>query len=87
MRRFLVCMLAILAWKSQVIAQTECTNPDVNCDGSIDLDDLLTLLVYFGYVDTNGDGVWEVAVGCGEDACGVCDGPGPQVLGLIHAAA
>jgi uncharacterized protein (TIGR02145 family) len=82
MKRLFICMLAFLACESQVTAQTECTNPDVNCDGVIDLDDLLTLLVYFGYVDTNSDGVWEVAVGCVEDECGVCDGPGPQVLAI-----
>ena len=80
MKRYLGCLLIILALGSHAAAQTECTNPDVNCDGVINLDDLLVLLVHFGYVDSNGDGVWEVEVGCMEDECGVCDGPGPQVL-------
>lgn len=64
MKRYLGCLLIILALGSHAAAQTECTNPDVNCDGVINLDDLLVLLVHFGYVDSNGDGVWEVEVGC-----------------------
>ncbi len=78
----LIAILIAVSLGVNLKAQTSCTNPDVNCDGAITLDDLLVLLVYFGYVDSDGDGVWEVAVGCVEDECGVCDGPGPQVLAI-----
>lgn len=56
--------------------------PDVNCDGYVNVNDLLGLLGYFGDEDLDGDGVWDSQDECVEDECGVCDGPGPQVLAV-----
>ena len=63
-------------------AQDECLNPDVNCDGYVNVYDLLGLLGYFGDEDLDGDGVWDSQDDCVEDECGICDGPGPQVLAV-----
>ena len=56
--------------------------PDVNCDGYVNVNDLLGLLGYFGDEDLDGDGVWDSQDDCIEDECGVCDGPGPEVLAV-----
>lgn len=61
-------------------AQTTCMNPDVNCDGYVNISDLLGLLGFFGAEDLDGDGIWDSQDPCIEDECGVCDGPGAQVL-------
>ena len=63
-------------------AQDECLNPDVNCDGYVNVYDLLGLLGYFGDEDLDGDGIWDSQDDCVEDECGICDGPGPQVLAV-----
>ena len=56
--------------------------PDVNCDGYVNVNDLLGLLGYYGDEDLDGDGIWDDQDDCVEDECGVCDGPGPQVLAV-----
>ena len=56
--------------------------PDVNCDGYVNVNDLLGLLGYFGDEDLDGDGIWDSQDECVEDECGVCDGPGAQVLAV-----
>lgn len=79
MKRFplllLICLLG-----SELSAQETCMQPDVNCDGYVNVNDLLGLLGYFGDEDLDGDGVWDSQDDCVDDGCGVCDGPGPQVL-------
>ena len=81
MNRILV-MLCAVALCFSVTAQDDCMNPDVNCDGYVNVNDLLGLLGYFGDEDLDGDGVWDSQDDCVEDECGVCDGPGPQVLAV-----
>jgi uncharacterized protein (TIGR02145 family) len=61
-------------------AQESCMNPDVDCDGSVTVSDLLGLLSYFGDSDLDSDGIWDSQDDCVDDGCGECDGPGPQVL-------
>ena len=61
-------------------AQEACMQPDINCDGYVNVNDLLGLLGYFGEEDLDGDGIWDSQDDCVDDGCGVCDGPGPQVL-------
>ena len=81
MKRLLVMLFAVaLAFNSN--AQDDCMNPDVNCDGYVNVNDLLGLLGYFGDEDLDGDGIWDSQDDCVEDECGVCDGPGPQVLAV-----
>ena len=46
MTRILLLFLVLLPAWSQ--AQTECDNPDINCDGYVDVIDLLEILNYFG---------------------------------------
>lgn len=59
-----------------------CVSPDVNCSGGVGIDDLLILLSYFGEVDSDLDGVWDSDDPCFGvlDACGECNGLGPQYL-------
>ena len=44
----------------------DCSSPDVNCDGNVNVEDLLGLLSYFGQSDADSDGIWD-----SEDDC-VC---------------
>jgi len=81
MKRILVMLFAV-ALGLNLSAQEECMNPDVNCDGYVNVNDLLGLLGYFGDEDLDGDGIWDSQDDCVEDECGVCDGPGPQVLAV-----
>ena len=81
MKRILVMLYAV-ALVLNANAQDDCMNPDVNCDGSVNVNDLLGLLQYFGAEDLDGDGIWDSQDDCVDDGCGVCDGPGPQVLAV-----
>jgi len=81
MKRVLVMLFAV-ALALNANAQDECMQPDVNCDGYVNVNDLLGLLSYFGAEDLDGDGIWDSQDDCVEDECGVCDGPGPQVLAV-----
>ncbi len=78
----LITILFAVALGLNLNAQDECLNPDVNCDGYVNVYDLLGLLGYFGDEDLDGDGVWDSQDDCVEDECGICDGPGPQVLAV-----
>jgi len=60
-------LLLPLICSGHLLAQTSCTNPDVNCDGAVTTNDLLGLLGYFGDVDADGDGIWD-----SEDECVFC---------------
>ena len=75
-------MLCAVALALNANAQDDCMNPDFNCDGYVTVTDLLGLLAFFGDEDLDGDGVWDSQDDCIEDECGVCDGPGPQVLAV-----
>ena len=77
-----ITYLLALFVASSAVAQDDCMNPDVNCDGFVNVNDLLGLLGYFGDEDTDGDGIWDSQDDCVEDECGICDGPGPQVLAV-----
>lgn len=54
--------------------------PDLNRDGQVDVRDLVDLLNLFERVDLDRDGIWDHEDDCigWYDACGVCNGPGPQ---------
>ena len=78
----LLTILFAFALGLNLSAQDECLNPDVNCDGYVNVNDLLGLLGYFGDEDLDGDGIWDSQDDCVEDECGICDGPGPQVLAV-----
>jgi uncharacterized protein (TIGR02145 family) len=79
MKKVLTLLFAV-ALGLNLSAQEECMNPDVNCDGYVNVNDLLGLLGYFGSEDLDGDGIWDSQDDCVDDGCGICDGPGPQVL-------
>ena len=79
MKKLLTILFAV-ALGLNLNAQDECLNPDVNCDGYVNVNDLLGLLGYFGDEDLDGDGIWDSQDDCVEDDCGICDGPGPEIL-------
>ena len=79
MKKVLAALFAV-ALGLNLSAQEECMNPDVNCDGYVNVNDLLGLLGYFGAEDLDGDGIWDSQDDCVEDECGICDGSGPQLL-------
>ena len=81
MKKLLTILFAV-ALGLNLSAQDECLNPDINCDGYVNVDDLLGLLSYFGDEDLDGDGIWDSQDDCVDDGCGICDGPGPQVLSV-----
>ncbi len=51
----LITMLFAVALGLNLSAQEECMSPDVNCDGYVNVNDLLGLLSYFGDEE---DGQW-----------------------------
>ena len=75
--RLTLCLVVLGIYSAQLTAQTECVNPDVNCDGFVTVNDILGVLSYFGDADADGDGVWDSEDDCIPDECGVCNGPGP----------
>ena len=66
MTRILLLFLVLLPAWSQ--AQTECDNPDINCDGYVDVIDLLEILNYFGETEVgpwlDGDDCFSPDVNC-----------------------
>ena len=77
----LTMVIAVLATSG--IAQSDCGELlDANQDGLIGVEDLMNLLSHFGDSDVDFDGVFDSVDDCvGEyDVCGVCNGPGPQIL-------
>lgn len=86
MKRILV-MLCAVAICFSVTAQTdyvETWDPDADGDGLIGVSDLLALLGVFQEEDMDNDGIWDSQDDCvgAYDECGVCNGPGPQILGI-----
>ena len=86
MKRILVMLCAVVVCFS-VSAQTdyvETWDPDADGDGLIGVSDLLALLGVFQEEDMDNDGIWDSQDDCvgAYDECGVCNGPGPQILGI-----
>jgi len=63
---------------------TVCTPFDNNGDNIVGIGDLIDLLARFGDSDLDQDGIWDSQDDCvgAYDTCGVCNGPGPQVLAI-----
>ena len=80
MKKLLTILFAV-ALGLNLSAQEECMNPDVNCDGFVNVNDLLGLLGYFGDEDLDGDGIWDSQDDCVLDICDVCNGDGVDVDG------
>ena len=79
----LTLVVAVLATSG--MAQSDCGELlDANQDGLIGVEDLMNLLSHFGDSDLDFDGVFDSVDDCvGEyDECGVCNGPGPQILSV-----
>ena len=79
----LTMVVAVLATSG--MAQSDCGELlDSNQDGMIGVEDLMNLLSHFGDSDFDFDGVFDSVDDCvGEyDECGVCNGPGPQILSV-----
>jgi len=86
MKRIFVMLCAVAVCFS-VSAQTdyvETWDPDADGDGLIGVSDLLALLGVFQEEDMDNDGIWDSQDDCvgAYDECGVCNGPGPQILGI-----
>ena len=64
--------------------ETACTPFDNNGDNVVGIGDLIALLARFGDSDLDMDGIWDSTDDCvgAYDTCGVCNGPGPQVLAI-----
>ena len=64
--------------------ETACTPFDNNGDNVVGIGDLIDLLARFGDSDLDVDGIWDSVDDCvgAYDTCGVCNGPGPQVLAI-----
>lgn len=77
---FLACALPVMVAGQEVV----CTPFDNNGDNIVGIGDLIDLLARFGDSDLDQDGVWDSADDCvgAYDTCGVCNGPGPQVLAI-----
>ena len=85
MKRILVMLCAValvLNANAQEVSATY--DPDVDGDNNIGVTDLLALLSLFSENDLDDDGIWDSQDDCvGEyDECGICNGPGPQILGI-----
>ena len=81
MRR-LTTLLLLAGITFTVQAQTDCGLPhDINNNGSVDIEDFLSILGLFGDSDLDGDGVWDSEDECvgAYDECGICNGPGPYI--------
>ena len=75
----------LLALPILLNAQQACEpTADLNQDGVVGISDLLNLLSAFGDTDLDFDGIYDSVDDCvgAYDECGVCNGPGPQVLGI-----
>ena len=86
MKKVLAALFAF-ALGLNLSAQTdyvESWDPDADGDGLIGVSDLLALLGVFQEEDMDNDGIWDSQDDCvgAYDECGVCNGPGPQILGI-----
>ena len=79
-------LLALLLLTPVVLyaQETVCTPFDESGDNVVGIGDLLGLLARFGDSDLDQDGIWDSEDDCvgAYDTCGVCNGPGPQVLAI-----
>jgi hypothetical protein len=82
MKCFLTCLALGIAFAAGAQTISSTYDPDVDADGNIGVNDLLALLGLFGENDADGDGVWDSQDDCIGviDACGICNGPGPNVV-------
>ena len=83
----LLTILFAFALGLNLSAQTdyvETWDPDADGDGLIGVSDLLALLGVFQEEDMDNDGIWDSQDDCvgAYDECEVCNGPGPQILGI-----
>ena len=83
----LITILFAVALCISATAQTdyvETWDPDADGDGLIGVSDLLALLGVFQEEDMDNDGIWDSQDDCvgAYDECGVCNGLGPQILGI-----
>ena len=83
MTRLLLALL-LLAPAALTAQETVCTPFDNNGDNIVGIGDLIDLLARFGDSDLDQDGIWDSEDDCvgAYDTCGVCNGPGPQVLAI-----
>ena len=83
MQRLLLALL-LLAPAALSAQETACTPFDNNGDNIVGIGDLIDLLARFGDSDLDQDGIWDSQDDCvgAYDTCGVCNGPGPQVLAI-----
>jgi uncharacterized protein (TIGR02145 family) len=86
MKKVLAALFAV-ALGLNLSAQTdyvETWDPDADGDGLIGVSDLLALLGVFQEEDMDNDGIWDSQDDCvgAYDECEVCNGPGPQILGI-----
>ena len=86
MKKVLATLFAV-ALGLNLSAQTdyvETWDPDADGDGLIGVSDLLALLGVFQEEDMDNDGIWDSVDDCvgAYDECEVCNGPGPQILGI-----
>ena len=79
-------LLVLLLTLPAILAaqETACTPFDNNGDNVVGIGDLIDLLARFGDSDLDVDGIWDSVDDCvgAYDTCGVCNGPGPQVLAI-----
>ena len=85
MKKLLTILFAValgLNLSAQTVSPTY--DPDVDGDNNIGINDLLALLSLFAENDEDDDGIWDSQDDCvgAYDECGVCNGPGPQILGI-----
>jgi len=85
MKRILVMFCAVAVVMNANAQEVSATyDPDVDGDNNIGVTDLLALLSLFSENDLDDDGIWDSQDDCvgAYDECGVCNGPGPQILGI-----
>ena len=82
--RQLPALLLLLSLPMLSAGQSACTPFDNNGDNVVGIGDLIDLLARFGDSDLDVDGIWDSVDDCvgAYDTCGVCNGPGPQVLAI-----
>ena len=86
MKKLLTILFAV-ALGLNLSAQTDYVddwNPDADGDNNVGVSDLLALLSVFAENDADDDGIWDSQDDCvgAYDECEVCNGPGPQILGI-----
>ena len=80
----MLCAVAVCFSATAQTDYVETWDPDADGDGLIGVSDLLALLGVFQEEDMDNDGIWDSQDDCvgAYDECGVCNGPGPQILGI-----